>query len=444
MLILALATAACGDDDAVAPDDDGGSEADAASEPPIDAAIDPVVDAALPIDAAVEPTIVSIGAGNSVACAVISTGQVRCWGANDQGQVGAGERGMPLMVPTDVVGLTSAVTVDCGTAHCCARTSTGGAECWGWNAAGELGANRVEAELPYRASPAAAMLQPPEGPPAELEDVAQISVGGAHNCALQGGAVSCWGWNAAGQGGLLPPPKGIERVIAARPTGITDVVALALARPFLAEHSCAITATGDVVCWGLNNNGQLGDGGTATRHTAQPVTGLASASAIVAGQQHTCAIARSTAAPKSPPGVYCWGLNNLGQAGPNAVTPQTTPVEVPGLAGAVALAAGVSHTCAVLDTGAARCWGANNFGQLGRDSVAEGAFPDPSDVVGTTGAGGLSGVVELSGGFGNTCARTATGEVYCWGQNHVGQLGQGAAGPDVPRPVEVLVLPDAP
>jgi alpha-tubulin suppressor-like RCC1 family protein len=437
------AAGGCGDDDAASPSDDGsgtvepdaaGGASDAAPEP--DAA--PIADAAP--DAAVAPTVMALGMGNNIACAVLTTGAVRCWGANDKGQVGMGEATpaeSPITSPTDVVGLTDALTVDCGTAHCCARTASGGAQCWGLNDAGSLGANIPQGQLDFRATPGP-VLEQASG--ATLDNVAQVAVGGAHVCALQAGQVLCWGWNAAGQGGLPLPP---DTNPAARPTGITDVAALSLARVFVAQHTCAITTAGAVQCWGFNSDGQLGDGTQTGGSVAVAVTGIVSATAIATGQAHTCAIARDAADPDSGPGVFCWGNSFFGQAGPDAVSPQLTPVRVPGLDGATGIAAGQSHTCAVLDGGTARCFGANDAGQLG-SGAASPPSATPLDVVDPNGEGKLTGIAELTGGFGNTCARTSAGEVFCWGANFAGQLGQGSAGDPSPRPVAVPVVPAAP
>jgi len=446
-LTLSLAAACGGDDLPGTPGDDGdndgdgqGTDPDASVEPPDDAG--PDLDAAQP-DAAVATTARFIGMGNNVSCAVLSTGAVRCWGANEQGQVGGGVISAYMASPTDVMGLTDAVSNDCGTAHCCARTEAGGAKCWGWNAAGELGANLRGEELGNRHTAGAVLEMSSEGAAVDLSGASQVVAGGAHNCALKDGDVWCWGWNQAGQSGI---DRAEDKVLLAKANGIADVNELALAHVVLAEHSCAIKSSGEAVCWGLDFEGQLGDGTIGEiRHTAEPVPGLVQTTAMAAGQKHTCAIARPADAPESEPAVFCWGLNNLGQAGPQAANTQPVPIEVPGLSGAVALAGGQSHTCALLGTGRVRCWGANNFGQLGDGTDV--SRPAPDDVVNPNGEGPLSGVVQIATGFGNSCARTNNGRVYCWGDNNIGQLGQGTTGEDGEehrrslRPVEVPVVP---
>jgi alpha-tubulin suppressor-like RCC1 family protein len=447
LLVAALAAVgACGDDDALPADDDDGAtepdaagQADAAGQP--DGSPDP--DTGTP-DASVATTVTSVSVGFGVGCATLSTGTVRCWGANEQGQVGNGAVGADVRVPTDVGGLDDALTVECGTATCCARTSASGVQCWGWNDQGVLGANSIPAPPPdglfNRPTPGPVLQLPTKGDnPVEMEDVSAFAIGSAHGCAIQGGEVLCWGWNAAGQGGL-PMPAFLP---AARPNSVTGVVSLATARNFAGEHTCAITGEGGLLCWGSNGSGRLGDGTTDSRPTAAPVAGLVDVTAVATGHFHTCAIARDADNPGVGPGVFCWGDNGFGQAVPSGANPLLEPVRVPGMDGAVAIATGEEHTCAALESGAARCWGRNNIGQLGGGTITEGPTPAALDVVGPTGEGTLTGVVQLTAGVVNTCARTAASEVYCWGESVRGQFGQGDAKvpPIVPTPVEVPVLP---
>ena len=129
------------------------------------------------------------------------------------------------------------------------------------------------------------------------------------------------------------------------------------------SHTCALTTVGAVKCWGLNDQGQLGDNSTTSRLTAVEVSALSNGVvALAAGISHTCAL--TTAG-----GVKCWGLNSSGQLGDGITAQRSTHVDVSGLgAGAVIVASGY-HTCAITTAGRAKCWGRNDRGQLGDNST---------------------------------------------------------------------------
>ncbi|HKE49691.1 MAG TPA: hypothetical protein VKB52_16615 [Rhodanobacteraceae bacterium] len=179
------------------------------------------------------------------------------------------------------------------------------------------------------------------------------------------------------------------------------------------QHECAVRDTGEVDCWGLNHDGELGDGTLVDRALPSRVAvdgGIAID--IAAGLYHTCII-------DGAGGVQCWGENYVGQVG-NGTTSfaETSPRRVIGLdAGVSVIGTGADHSCAVLG-GAAKCWGANNKGQLGT-GVAGDPIATPQDVQGLAGT-----VTDISGGYDATCA-VVDGAAKCWGSNTYGTLGNG-------------------
>jgi hypothetical protein len=164
------------------------------------------------------------------------------------------------------------------------------------------------------------------------------------------------------------------------------------------------------------------------------VAGLAGAISLSAGESHTCALLSGGA-------VKCWGNNFYGQLGNGTRTHSTALVDVAGLtSGVLAITAGDHHTCALLSGGAVKCWGLNGTGKLGT-ATDETCGPDdeacslvPVDVA------GLTDVVAIDAGGDQTCARTAAGAMMCWGANYTGQLGGGSAGAFSQHPVEVTGL----
>jgi len=302
---------------------------------------------------------------------------------------------------------------------------------------------------------------PTQTPTPVPEIILNIVAGSKHTCAiLTGGKVMCWGDNTSGQLGnntgnnsdTPVPVYGLSRGVIALTAGIqstcalisgggvkcwgngqitpVDVSGLASGVTAMAagyRHTCAVTAGGGVICWGDNDKGQLGDGTTTNRITPVDVSGLSSGvTALAAGIRHTCALLDGG-------GVKCWGANYDGQLGDGTRTDRVTPVNVSGLSsGVTALAAGGNHTCALLDGGGIKCWGDNWYGQGGDGTIEH--HSTPVDVSGLT-----SGVIALYTGRDHTCALLNGGGVKCWGANYDGQLGDGTT-TDRSTPVDVSGL----
>jgi len=338
--------------------------------------------------------IVAVETGGNHTCALTSAGGLRCWGLNDHGQLGDGTF-VSRTRPVDVSGLATGVTAFvAGGQHTCALTPAGGVRCWGHNFFGQLG----DGSTIDRATPTAV---------AGLESgVVGLAGGFFHTCALTGaGTVKCWGVNDYGQlgdgtrGNIRPSPVDVA--------GLSGVGAIEGGD----VHTCALLTTGGVKCWGWNFFGQLGDGTTADSSTPVDVFGLSNALALTSGIDHNCVVTASGA-------TKCWGWNFAGQLGDGTTTDRPTPGDVVGLTGTPSsLTAGGAHTCALVG-GAAECWGRNNAGQVG-DGTAGNIRPSPTDVVGLP-----AGISAVSVGGDHSCA-LGDGDVFCWGRNLEGQLGDG-------------------
>jgi len=213
----------------------------------------------------------------------------------------------------------------------------------------------------------------------------------------------CWGVNFDGQ---LGNGSNTDSLFAVPVSGLeSDVVAVGAGSLF----TCALTTAGGVKCWGINGDGALGNNSTIA--SAIPIDPIGLETGVVAlsvGYTHACVL---TAAG----GVKCWGNNSAGQLGDGTQTYRGAPFDVAGLtSGVIAISAGRNHSCAVTDVGGVKCWGENSSGQLGNNSIVDSFFP--VDV------SGLSGVKSLSVALNLSCALTIDGSVKCWG-NVIGDAG---------------------
>ncbi len=298
----------------------------------------------------------AITAGRAHTCALASGGAARCWGSNSNGQLGNGDL-VGQLAPTGVAGLSAgAQAIASGTNHSCAVNAGGAAQCWGQNSSGQLG----DGTAVERLAPATAV--------GLGSGVATIAAGLYHSCALtSNGRVFCWGYNGSGQLGI---PSSVEESLV--PAVVYDPPLSVTAITTGAEHSCAVTSGGAAQCWGENRSGQVGNDSTFDASLPTDVVGLTSGVIrIAAGSGHTCALTSSG-------GVKCWGANGSGQLGDGTTTQRLTPVDVVGITGATAIAVGPLHSCAILSNGSARCWGYNAEGQVGDGTSVYVTSPTPA------------------------------------------------------------------
>jgi len=352
------------------------------------------IDAGAPRD-----PIVAIAAGELHSCAVRASGGVVCWGDNRAGQLGDGTH-VERARPTAVLGIDDAVDVVAGgRGHSCARRRGGGVACWG--------DDQVKA-----------------ADVAGLADVVELGAGQKHTCARRGdGSVWCWGDNSYGQ---LGDGTFTARARPTRVVGLADAVQLAAGNTF----SCAVRAAGPLVCWGNDSDNQLGIPHTAAhvvdvevgiadgrrgswpimekrylfaRPTVSPVTH--DPVAIALGPDLGCAIRRSGI-------VTCWGSNREGRLGEVSHAQQR---DIPEARGALALAVGDLQVCARLPS-ATTCWGGEWFHT--KDGSGIDAHPPHAIAL-------PAPARRLAIGDQHGCAVLATGQVACWGENELDQLGTG-------------------
>jgi alpha-tubulin suppressor-like RCC1 family protein len=355
--------------------------------------------------------VTSVSVGSNFACALAS-GAVFCWGENSNGQLGNSATVaslVPVAVTTSGVLSGKTVTsVSAGEAHACAIAS-GQAFCWGGNFHGELGnATSIPASAPGAVDVTGVFAG---------KTISSISAGFYFTCAIASGAAFCWGLGNYGQLGI--------GITASSKVPMSVLAAGALQGKSFTHidtgsyHVCGI-ASGSAFCWGYNQSGQLGNNTSSSSSTPAAVatTGVLVGKVVTAisvGGNYSCAVASGAA--------FCWGSNVSGELGDGTKASSLTPVAVDATlvktGSTYEISAGFAHTCA-LTAGIANCWGNNGNGALG-NSLENSNVPTPVTTKGVLDGKSVTDISSLSQ---NTCV-VANGAAYCWGEGSVGQLGNG-------------------
>ena len=328
-----------------------------------------------------------------------------------------------------------------GGTHACVRYDSGQLKCWGANSKGQLGLGNTNSRGDASSEMGTAL------PPVNLGAgrVAVAVVGGVeHTCArLDNNQVKCWGSGQFGQTGLGGTASRGDNSgemgdsLPAVQLGTNDVVLQLAAGGYF---TCARLASGQVKCWGRNDQGQLGLGDTDSRGDAGAEMGNALAAInlgsgrtaidISATKSHLCARLDDNTAK-------CWGENIYGQLGLGDINSRgDAPGEMGDSLPALDLGAGLSveqiavnsgHTCAVLNTHDVKCWGNNQYAQLGLgDVVFRGDHPgELGDALPTVDLGTGRTATYVVEGSRHTCALLDNSKVKCWGWNPSGPLGLG-------------------
>ena len=346
-------------------------------------------------------------------CALLDDGTVACWGADAEGQVGNPEASGFSRVPLRVPGLSKVASLD----HTCAVDSDGSVFCWGRGPflQSEASAQTVET-IPVRL--------PLPGPATRVAFSSGLYDG--VGCAiLRDGSVVCWGSNSNMQLGVDVPrsvgnaqPQPIEGAFGAKDIGLGLATFVldddgtlkswgyngSVGRPISLNYSgvpgrvaldhvsmvdtvqdeaCAV-ANGVGWCWGGNdvdNAGALSRALPSAVDTPEPITRIATSRSVPVRENSISYLDRRRWCATGVSGsVYCWGLNNAGQAGSGTKEFVVSPVEVAGLPAPAAEVKVMPYsTCALLTTGKVYCWGSNFYGQLGA-GLPRGSVLEPVEV----------------------------------------------------------------
>jgi alpha-tubulin suppressor-like RCC1 family protein len=371
-----------------------------------------------------------VAAGNFSACALASDGTSMCWGYGADGQLGKLSNFRNTNAITTSVSTADTLAgpfltfrqMSVGKNHTCGVSIARDIYCWGANAIGQIGGIAA-------GGTAAKWLS--------TQVFQSVSAGEFNTCAVTPtGAIYCSGANDQGQMGnaafgaaVVAPTIAAQGGLAAG--NLYSAVTVGMA------HSCAMrqfngtAVTRIPLCWGFNNNGQVGNSVTGGMQTSPVQISLpagvavfaADSTSLVTGNLHSCVITTTPAGS-----TWCSGNNGYGQLGDNSTTSRNvaTGVVLPAGVTFVQLSAGAFHTCGLSSGGVAYCWGRNGSGQLGDGTTTDARVPVAVSTTVTfrsISAGelftcGVAGVPAASGG-----TTTTSADVYCWGDNEYGQIG---------------------
>ncbi len=358
---------------------------------------------------------VGVAAGAQHTCALLDDTSVKCWGFNYYGQLGLGYSNLNQLTPNQPVRESSTIStplfnvtqIVLGSDHTCALLSSGQAKCWGYNIQGQVGNDQVgqlqqnspdfviDAYSPYTGDPLN-----PRGP---LTNIVQLITGGYFSSALlDDGSIRVWGSNSKGE---LADSSLSQWSNAIRVLDDGQPIATATQIEVGTFHACYRNSSGDTSCWGDNANGQIGNGQESSTPVYDPMIVIVPAptftspTTIAAGGDHSCAIKNNT--------VYCWGYNYQGQLGDGSspgVYP--TPVSV-NVVDPVQVATGDRHSCALTVGGSVQCWGYNAMGQLGDGTQSNSNVP--------VSVNGINNAIQITAGNNHSCALLEDGTAQCWG-----------------------------
>jgi alpha-tubulin suppressor-like RCC1 family protein len=294
-----------------------------------------------------------------------------------------------------------------GVASAAAAPAPGVPWTWGSNDFGQLGNGKVSSTP---AGPAA--VKGPSGT-GRLGTIVDMDGGREHVVALTStGVVYTWGSDQQGQLG-----DNVTKANKSLPTKVTVPCSSGTVKDVAAGHhtTVALCSNGTVWDWGLNSDGQLGDGTRTVRATPVQVHGVSDATAVAAGRDMTYAIRANGT-------LRAWGDNAYGELGDGTTTDRLTSVAVQKLTGVVAVAGGRDHTVALRSDGSVWAFGWNAYGQLG-----DGTRTNRTTAVQvTTATGKLTGVTEVDAGAHHSYALRSSGRVVAWGRNYRDELGDGS------------------
>jgi alpha-tubulin suppressor-like RCC1 family protein len=339
----------------------------------------------------------TVAAGGAHTCGVRNNGKLYCWGADAFGQVGDGDNPDPATTPRRIGTYEDWTAVTAGDSHTCGIRHGGKLYCWGWDELAQVGDgdNPIPAIVPRRIG--------------TFEDWSNIAAGFGHTCGIRhGGKLYCWGSDSDGQigdgDGDSSPVTTPLRIGSFEDWNTITAGGV---------YTCGIRHGGKLYCWGSNEHGQAGAGGTTDDVTTpRRVGSFEDWNNITAGFTHTCGIRHGGK-------LYCWGDDSFGDVGDGPGFGSTSPVRIGTFEDWANVSAGAIHTCGVRANGKLYCWGWDLYGQVGDGDGDSSPVTTPRRI------GTFEDWSTSSAGQHHSCGIRHVGELYCWGEDLSGQIGDG-------------------